>query len=119
MTDADAAAIVPVLVTVVIPCLDEEAHIEDCIRSAQAQVWPRDRIEILVADGMSLDATREILGRLAADDSRIRLIDNPARVPSAGLNECIRRARGDVIVRMDVHADRALEILKTRAAAGG
>jgi glycosyltransferase involved in cell wall biosynthesis len=117
MTDADAAAIVPVLVTVVIPCLDEEAHIEDCIRSVQAQVWPHDRIEILVADGMSLDATREILGRLAASDSRIRLIDNPARVPSAGLNECIRRARGDVIVRMDVHADYAPDFVEKCVAA--
>jgi succinoglycan biosynthesis protein ExoA len=92
-------------VTIVIPCLDEEARIEDCIRAAQSQDWPRDRLEILVADGMSLDASREILARLAGDDARIRLIDNPARLGAAGLNECIRRARGDVIVRMDVNAD--------------
>jgi glycosyltransferase involved in cell wall biosynthesis len=114
---AEAAALVPALVTVVIPCLDEEAYIEACIRSVQAQVWPRDRVEILVADGMSLDATREILGRLAAGDSRIRLIDNPARIQSAGLNECIRRARGDVIVRMDVHADYAPDFIEKCVAA--
>lgn len=87
------------------PCLDEEPYIEDCIRSVQAQDWPRDRLEILVADGMSMDATREILGRLAATDDRIRIIDNPARIQAAGLNECIRRARGEIIVRMDVHAE--------------
>jgi succinoglycan biosynthesis protein ExoA len=110
MTEAHAVA--PVLVTVAIPCLDEELYIEECIRSVQAQVWPADRIEILVADGMSLDATREILGRLATADSRIRLIDNPARVQSAGLNECIRRARGDVIIRMDVHADYAPDFVE-------
>ena len=55
------------LVSIVMPCLDEEPYIEDCIRSVQAQDWPRDRLEILVADGMSMDATREILARLAAD----------------------------------------------------
>jgi succinoglycan biosynthesis protein ExoA len=112
MTDAIAHVQPPVLVTVVIPCLDEEDHIEDCIRAVQGQVWPADRIEILVADGMSLDATREILGRLASADSRILLIDNPARVPSAGLNECIRRAKGDVIIRMDVHADYAPDFVE-------
>jgi cellulose synthase/poly-beta-1,6-N-acetylglucosamine synthase-like glycosyltransferase len=93
------------LVTIAMPCRDEEPYIEACIRSVQAQDWPRDRIEILVADGMSIDATREILARLAAEDTRIRLVDNPARIQAAGLNECVRLARGEVIIRMDVHAD--------------
>jgi cellulose synthase/poly-beta-1,6-N-acetylglucosamine synthase-like glycosyltransferase len=100
------------LVTVAIPCLDEEPYIEACIQSVQAQAWPRDRLEILVADGMSVDATREILGRLAAADSRIRLVDNPGRIQAAGLNECIRRARGDIVVRIDVHADYAPDFVQ-------
>jgi succinoglycan biosynthesis protein ExoA len=102
----------PPLVTVAIPCKDEEGYIEACIRAVQAQDWPSDRLEILVADGMSLDATREILGRLAAEDPRIRLVDNPARIQAAGLNECIRRARGEVIVRMDAHADYARDYVR-------
>ena len=93
------------LVTVAITCRDEEPYVEACVRGILAQDWPRDRMEILVADGMSLDATREILGRLASEDSRIRLVDNPAHVEAAGLNECIRRAQGSVIVRIDVQAD--------------
>jgi cellulose synthase/poly-beta-1,6-N-acetylglucosamine synthase-like glycosyltransferase len=95
----------PPLVTIAMPCRDEEAYIEACVRAVQMQDWPRDRLEILVADGMSIDATREILARLAAEDPRIHLIDNPARIQAAGLNECVRRARGEIIVRMDVHAD--------------
>jgi succinoglycan biosynthesis protein ExoA len=100
------------LVTIAVPCLDEEEHIEALLRAIQEQDWPRDRLEILVADGMSLDATREILGRLAAADARIELIDNPGRLPSAGLNECIRRARGEVIVRMDARADYARDFVR-------
>ena len=92
-------------VTIVMPCRDEQAHIELCVSAAQTQDWPAERLEILIADGMSIDSTREILARLAAHDPRIVLIDNPARIQAAGLNECIRRARGEVIVRMDVHAD--------------
>jgi cellulose synthase/poly-beta-1,6-N-acetylglucosamine synthase-like glycosyltransferase len=95
----------PPLVTIAIPCRDEEAYIEACVRAVQTQDWQRERLEILVADGMSIDATREILARLAGEDPRIRLIDNPARVQAAGLNECVRRARGEFIIRMDVHAD--------------
>ena len=92
-------------VTIVMPCRDEQAYIELCVSAAQTQDWPAERLEILIADGMSIDSTREILARLAAQDPRIVLIDNPARIQAAGLNACIRRARGDVIVRMDVHAD--------------
>jgi cellulose synthase/poly-beta-1,6-N-acetylglucosamine synthase-like glycosyltransferase len=99
-------------VTIAMPCRDEEPYIEACVRVALAQDWPADRLEVLVADGMSMDATREILQRLAAEDARIRLVDNPARIQAAGLNECVRRARGDVIIRMDVHADYAPDFVR-------
>jgi len=69
----------PPLVTIAMPCLDEAGHIEACLRSVQAQTYPRDRVEILVADGGSTDGTREILARLAAEDPRIRVVDNPDR----------------------------------------
>jgi len=88
-------------VTVVLSCRDDEPDIEAAILGVLAQDWPRDHLELLVADGMSMDATREIVARLAAEDTRIRLVDNAGRSRVAGLNECIRRARGDVIVRVD------------------
>jgi succinoglycan biosynthesis protein ExoA len=94
-------------ITIAIPCLNEEAYIEACIRSVDAQDYPRDRMEILVADGGSTDRTREILSSLAEADPRIRMIDNPDRIQAAGMNEMIKQAKGEVIVRMDVHADYA------------
>lgn len=93
------------IVTVAMPCLNEAAFIEGCLRSVQAQTYPRDRLEILVADGGSTDGTREILGRLVGEDGRIRVLDNPRRIQAAGLNRAIRESRGEVIVRMDVHAE--------------
>jgi cellulose synthase/poly-beta-1,6-N-acetylglucosamine synthase-like glycosyltransferase len=105
------------LVTIAIPCRDEEGYIEACVRAVQAQDWPHDRLEVLVADGMSIDATREILARLAAEDPRIQLVDNPAHIQAAGLNECIRRARGEIIVRMDAHADYGNDFVRQCVAA--
>src|SRR5690606_25019239 len=94
-------------VTIAMPAYNEEHYIETCIRTVQEQDYPRGRIEILVADGRSTDQTRAILARLAIEDPRIRMIDNPERLQAAGLNQIVRDARGDVIVRMDVHCEYA------------
>ncbi len=100
------------LVTIAMPCLNEEAYIETCLRSVMAQDYPKDRLEILVADGMSIDATREIIQRLSDEDPRIQLVDNPDKIQAAGMNRMIKASRGDVIVRMDVHCEYAPDYVR-------
>lgn len=95
------------LVTIAIPCLNEEDHIETCVATIAAQDYPRNRMEILVADGGSTDRTLPILRRLAEEDRRILVLHNEGRIQATGLNQIIRRAKGDIIVRMDVHAEYA------------
>jgi succinoglycan biosynthesis protein ExoA len=92
------------LVSVIVPVLNEERYLAGCLESVLAQTYPRDRIEIIVVDGGSVDGTRDIVRRLAITDSRLRLIDNPDRVQAAGLNRGLEAARGDVIARLDGHA---------------
>lgn len=89
-------------VSVVIPVRDEAPTIEAAVRCALDQDYPD--LEVVVADGMSTDGTREALARLAASDPRVRVLDNPLRVTPAGLNAAIRAARGEVIVRCDAHS---------------
>jgi glycosyltransferase involved in cell wall biosynthesis len=101
------------MVTIAMPAFNEERYIEACIRSVQAQDYPADRIEILVADGRSTDRTREILAELTAEDPRIRMIDNPDRLQAAGLNQLIRAARGEIVVRMDVHCEYTPSYVRT------
>jgi succinoglycan biosynthesis protein ExoA len=92
-------------VTIAIPCLNEEHHIEGCLADVFAQDYPADRFEVLVADGMSTDRTREILGAIVDRyPGRLRVLDNPRRIQAPAMNAMIAAARGDVIVRMDVHA---------------
>jgi GT2 family glycosyltransferase len=95
------------LVTIGIPCLNEEAHIERCIQDAVAQEYPPEKIEVVVADGGSADRTREVLKVQAARDQRVRWVDNPGRIQARGMNEILRVARGDVLVRFDAHAEYA------------
>lgn len=95
------------LCSIVIPCLNEEDYVEAVVQAAMEQEYPREKLEILIADGGSTDRTRAIVAALAAEDPRVRLVDNPGRFPSAGMNEGIKRSRGAVIVRMDAHAEYA------------
>jgi glycosyltransferase involved in cell wall biosynthesis len=92
-------------VTIAVPCFNEEHHIEAFLDDVAAQDYPASRMEILIGDGMSTDRTREILARIAERmGGRLRVIDNPRRLQAAGMNQMIAEAKGDVIVRMDVHA---------------
>lgn len=100
------------LVSVIIPCLNEEGFIEACLAGVQTQDYPPERIEILVADGGSRDRTREILARIARQDARVRLVENPQRLQAAGMNAAIRVARGELIVRMDAHSECAPDYVR-------
>jgi succinoglycan biosynthesis protein ExoA len=89
-------------VSVLTPVLNEEAHIRQVVAAMQAQEFDGS-VEFLFMDGRSEDATREILERLAREDPRIRVIDNPARGIPQGLNVGLRNAQGEYVARMDAH----------------
>jgi succinoglycan biosynthesis protein ExoA len=99
-------------VTIAMPAFNEERFIEGCIRSVQAQDYPADRIEILIADGRSTDRTRELIAQLAEVDPRIKMIDNPDKLQAPGLNRLVRESTGDIIVRMDVHCEYAPDYVR-------
>lgn len=88
----------------VVACRNEERHIEACVRSLLAQQEPQGGFEVIVADGMSQDGTRQILERLVSADSRLTVVDNPQRITSAGANAGITNARGRYIAFMSAHA---------------
>jgi len=85
-------------VTVAIPVLNEEAHIDACLDAVAAQTYA-GIIEVLLVDGGSTDATREIV----AGRPGVRLLENPRRMQAAALNIALDQANGDVFVRVDGH----------------
>ncbi|MDP4302581.1 glycosyltransferase family 2 protein [Leptothrix discophora] len=94
----------PRTVSVIAPCRNERDHIVDFCRALTAQHLPDGvTLEVLIADGRSDDGTRELLVDWCGRDARFQVVDNPGRIVSTGLNRCLARARGDVIVRMDIH----------------
>jgi succinoglycan biosynthesis protein ExoA len=91
-------------VSVIIPCRDEAHFIDECLESVLASEYPPDRLEVIVADGISSDGTRQRLEWHATRDTRLRLIDNPASTTPQGLNRAIAAAQGEFILRLDAHA---------------
>ena len=93
--------------TIVIPMRNEEAYVGRCLDSILPQVRGGDDVEVLLVDGQSTDCTREIAQAYADRDPRVRVIDNPGRIVPTAMNLAIREARGDVIMRLDCHAEYA------------
>jgi succinoglycan biosynthesis protein ExoA len=89
-------------VSVLIPVLNEEAHIRDTAAAMLDQRFDGE-IEFLFVEGRSTDRTRALLEELAERDSRVRVLDNPARRTPNALNVGLRAARGEFVARMDAH----------------
>lgn len=99
-------------ISIVSACRNEAPHIRVFLDSLLAQDLDGFDWEIIVADGMSNDGTREALLEYAARNPRISVIDNPARIVSTGLNAAIRAARGEIILRIDAHTEYAPDYVR-------
>jgi succinoglycan biosynthesis protein ExoA len=92
-------------VTVVMPVRNEADFIERSLGAVLAQDYPADKIEVIVADGMSTDTTRDIVRSFGEDHPALHLIDNPGKIVPIGLNAAIRQAKGWIIIRIDGHCE--------------
>ena len=90
-------------VSVVMPVLNEERHLETAVRGILASTYDGP-IEVVLALGPSRDRTDEVAGGLAAQDPRVRIVANPSGRTASALNLAISAASFDIIVRVDGHA---------------
>lgn len=91
-------------VSVILPILNEERHLEAAVRQVLEQDYPGS-LEVVLALGPSGDDTDRVAADLAARDPRVTTVRNPTgRTPNA-LNAAITGSRGEVVVRVDGHAE--------------
>ena len=93
----------PPAVTVVLPVLNEGAHIERVLADLLQQETDGAAFEVLVVDGRSTDDTRARVEAVAARDARVRLLDNPERLSSAARARGAEEARGRYVLFVDGH----------------
>lgn len=104
-------------VSVVMAVRNEQDNIASSLNSVVAQDYPVSRMEVIVVDGSSEDATKQIAAGIAedartAERSEVNLMDNPARTVPVSLNLALRRARGEIIVRVDGHTEIAKDYVR-------
>src|SRR5438874_13162003 len=95
------------IVSVIVACRNEARDIRCFLDSVLAQSVSGTDWEIILADGMSSDGTREILQQYARSDRRVRVVDNPGRIVSTGLNAALQASRGETLLRMNAHTNYA------------
>lgn len=83
-------------VSIVMPVLNEAKMLDGCLETLERQTYEALE-EIVIADGGSHDATRQVAARF----KKVRVVDNPRGTRPSGLNAAIAEAGGDVLVRVD------------------
>ena len=90
-------------VSIIIPCYNEQSTIRLLLDALFAQTFSHTDMEIVIADGFSTDGTRSEIEAWKSDfpEVMIRVVDNPQRVIPAALNNALKAADGEIIIRLD------------------
>jgi succinoglycan biosynthesis protein ExoA len=104
-------------ISVIVPMLNAAAHVERLAGELAAQDFDGE-VELFVADGGSSDSSRELFERAAAERGlQLTMLAHPGGSVSEGLNLCLARAGGDLIVRWDCHSSYPTNYLRLCARA--
>ena len=99
-------------VSVILPILNEERDLSNCISAILQQDYPSE-IEVILALGPSEDKTTQIAEKLSVSDSRIKLVSNPTGQTAVGLNLAIKVSSNEIICRIDGHSEISNNYIKT------
>ncbi len=92
-------------ISVIVPCYNEERTIAHLLEALRQQTVGTGAFEVIIADGMSTDSTRQVINRYLREypELSVQVVDNPMRNIPAGLNRALEAAKGDIIIRLDAH----------------
>ncbi len=84
-------------VSIILPTLNSARTLDACLTSIRSQDYPSDKIEIVVADAGSSDATLETARRHKVE----QIVENPLRTGEAGKAAAIAASHGSLLALID------------------
>jgi len=93
------------LFSIILAFRNEAEFIELCLRSFDEQSLSREKWEILLVDGDSRDGSRKIAEEYVKRHPNSRLVDNPAKIATAGWNRGVEAASGKFYHIANGHSD--------------
>jgi len=102
-------------VSFLMPVLNEDKTLRQCLDSLLAIDYPSENIEILIAVGPCKDNTRSIAEEYALKFPFIVLLENPTGNTSIGRNICIENSTGDFLMNYSGHVVAEKNLLKELA----
>lgn len=91
-------------ISIIIPSRNEEKYIQKCLNSIIDQTYPKNKLELLVVDGISTDKTREVVREYSQKFPFINLFENPSKLTPFAMNIGIKNSKGDVIILVNAHS---------------
>lgn len=99
-------------ISIIMPLYNEEKYISNCIESLLKQDYPLAKMEWIFVDGCSTDATKMIVQQFKNKYPKlIKIYDNPNKTVPYAMNIGIEHAKGKYIIRLDAHADYAVDYI--------
>ena len=96
-------------VSLCIIAYNEEESLPRLLKQVEEQTYPHGQTEVVLVDSASQDGTKQLFLSFADEhkDSflNVSVLDNPKKNQAAGWNTAIKAAVGDVIIRVDAHAE--------------
>jgi len=89
-------------ISVVMPTLNSDENLDECLNAIRKQDYPQTKIEIIIIDGVSTDDTLKI-----AKKYNSVILNNPLKTAEAGKAIGIKKAKGEYILFLD--SDNILE----------
>ncbi len=91
-------------VSVILPVRNEKEFICNTLESILAQDYPKEKIELIVADGNSSDSTLYQVEKFKKKFNNIKILHNKHKTMPKGFNLALNYSRSDIIVMLGGHS---------------
>lgn len=115
LDDSDLPVDTSVRVSIIIAARNEEHNLRKCLDAILAQNYPKEKLEIIVVDDHSEDATLEIIRSYSEKNKNIKCLELPKNTigKKSAIAHGLNNSNGDLIVTTDADCEMGINWLST------